>query len=188
VAARSKARTVFARSNARIVGSNPTWGMDVCLRLICVCGVLCAGSGLATGWSPVQGETEKAAKNQQGYRATDEWFSCKCAISFVFYFQVNVRIAVRVQIFYSPFSWWQFFYLLQNTLCRLNHAVPNERASFIIPIIKFAYYSIVILYLIQLPVIISQYVYVFLTPQMADIGERVDLCGLFNDTSCNYII
>jgi hypothetical protein len=29
--------------------------MDVCLRLFFVCVVLCAGSGLATGWSSVQG-------------------------------------------------------------------------------------------------------------------------------------
>jgi hypothetical protein len=44
-----------ARSNAGIVGSNPTRGMDVCVRLFCVCAVLCVGSGLTTGWSPVQG-------------------------------------------------------------------------------------------------------------------------------------
>jgi hypothetical protein len=41
VAARSKAGNVFARSNTGIVGSNPTQGMDVCLRLFCVCVVLC---------------------------------------------------------------------------------------------------------------------------------------------------
>jgi hypothetical protein len=40
---------VFARSNAGIVGSNPTRGMDVCGRLFYVCVVLCVGSGLATG-------------------------------------------------------------------------------------------------------------------------------------------
>jgi hypothetical protein len=45
-----KTWTVLARSNTWIVGSNPTWDMN-----ICVCTVLCAGSGLATGWSPVQG-------------------------------------------------------------------------------------------------------------------------------------
>jgi hypothetical protein len=33
VAARSTAQTVFARSNAGIVGSNTTQGMDVCVRL-----------------------------------------------------------------------------------------------------------------------------------------------------------
>jgi hypothetical protein len=41
--------TVFARSNAAIVGSNPTQGMDVCVRLFRVCVVLCVGSDLATG-------------------------------------------------------------------------------------------------------------------------------------------
>jgi hypothetical protein len=51
VAARSKAWNIFARSKAGIVGSNPTQGMDVCLCLFCVC----IGSGLAMGWSPVQG-------------------------------------------------------------------------------------------------------------------------------------
>jgi hypothetical protein len=55
VVARSKASTVFAHTNAVIVGSNPTQGMDVCMRLFCVCVVLCVGSGLATGWSSVQG-------------------------------------------------------------------------------------------------------------------------------------
>jgi hypothetical protein len=46
--------TVFARLNAGIVDSNSTQGIDVCVRLFCVCIVLCVGSGPATGWSPVQ--------------------------------------------------------------------------------------------------------------------------------------
>jgi hypothetical protein len=33
--ARSKTWTVFARSNTVIVGSSPTRGMDVCVRLFC---------------------------------------------------------------------------------------------------------------------------------------------------------
>jgi hypothetical protein len=49
VAARYKARTVFARSNAGVAGLNPTRGMDVCVRLFCVCVVLYIGGGLATG-------------------------------------------------------------------------------------------------------------------------------------------
>jgi hypothetical protein len=49
VAAHSMAWTVFARSNAGIVGSNPPQDMDVCVRLFCVCVVLCVGTGLATG-------------------------------------------------------------------------------------------------------------------------------------------
>jgi hypothetical protein len=55
VTAWSKAWTLFARSSSGIVGSNPTWGMDACVRLFCVCVVLCVGSGLATDWFPVQG-------------------------------------------------------------------------------------------------------------------------------------
>jgi hypothetical protein len=53
VIVRSKAWTVFARSNAGFVGRNPTQGMDVCLSLFCVCVVSC--SGFTSGWSPVQG-------------------------------------------------------------------------------------------------------------------------------------
>jgi hypothetical protein len=67
VAERSKACTVFARSEDGIVGSNPTQDMDV--WCVCVCVFLCLGRGLATSWSPVQGdlpsvndqETEKSA-------------------------------------------------------------------------------------------------------------------------------
>jgi hypothetical protein len=56
------------------MGSNPTQSMDVSVRLFCVCVVLCVGSGIATGWSPIKRilptvykdqETEKAAKAQQ---------------------------------------------------------------------------------------------------------------------------
>jgi hypothetical protein len=57
VAEQSRACTVFARSEAGIVGSNPIQCMDVwCVYVFfCVCVVLCLGSGLATGQSPVQG-------------------------------------------------------------------------------------------------------------------------------------
>jgi hypothetical protein len=55
VAARSKARTVFACSNTGVVGSNRTRNMDVCVRLFCVCVVLYVGSCLAKGWSHIQG-------------------------------------------------------------------------------------------------------------------------------------
>jgi hypothetical protein len=36
-------------SSIGIVGSKPTRGMDVRVRLFCVCVVLCVGSSLATG-------------------------------------------------------------------------------------------------------------------------------------------
>jgi hypothetical protein len=55
VAARSKPWNVFARSNTGFVGLNPTLGIDVCVRLFCVCVVLCVSTGLAMGWSSVQG-------------------------------------------------------------------------------------------------------------------------------------
>jgi hypothetical protein len=57
VAEQSKARNVFPRSDAMIVGSNPIYGMDVwcvCVRLFYVCVVLCLGRGLETGRSLVQ--------------------------------------------------------------------------------------------------------------------------------------
>jgi hypothetical protein len=43
-------------SNTGNVGSNPIRGMDVCVGLVCVCVVLCVGTDLATGWSPVKGD------------------------------------------------------------------------------------------------------------------------------------
>jgi hypothetical protein len=47
----SKAWTVFTRSNAGVMGSNPNRGMDVCVRFFC-CVVLYVDTGHATGWSP----------------------------------------------------------------------------------------------------------------------------------------
>jgi hypothetical protein len=45
----SKALTVFAHSNTEDIVSNPTSGMDVCLRIFCICVVLCVGRGFAIG-------------------------------------------------------------------------------------------------------------------------------------------
>jgi hypothetical protein len=53
VAARSKAWNFFARMNTGIVGSNPARGMNVCVYSVFVLSYV--GSGLATGWSLVQG-------------------------------------------------------------------------------------------------------------------------------------
>jgi hypothetical protein len=56
MAAWSKAWTVFSRSNAGIVDSNPTQSHGcLCVRLFCVYIVLRVGSGLAMCCSPVQG-------------------------------------------------------------------------------------------------------------------------------------
>jgi hypothetical protein len=51
VAERSEAWTVFARSDAGIVGSNPT---EACM-FVYVYSVFVLGSGLAIGWSLIQG-------------------------------------------------------------------------------------------------------------------------------------
>jgi hypothetical protein len=48
VAERSKVYTVFARSEAGTMGSNPTQGMDVECLCVCVLLCLCTGRGLAT--------------------------------------------------------------------------------------------------------------------------------------------
>jgi hypothetical protein len=39
-------------SNTGVMISNPTRGMGLCVRLFCVCVVLCVGSGLATWLIP----------------------------------------------------------------------------------------------------------------------------------------
>jgi hypothetical protein len=52
---RSKAWSVFARSNTGIVDSNPSRGMNGSMLLFCICVVLCVDSGLETGRSPTQG-------------------------------------------------------------------------------------------------------------------------------------
>jgi hypothetical protein len=73
VAERSKAWTVFARSEAGIVGSNPTKGMDV--WCVCVCAffcvyvALCLARGLATSWSLVQGVLPSANDQETGKSA-----------------------------------------------------------------------------------------------------------------------
>jgi hypothetical protein len=80
VAEQSKVWTLFAHSNTGIVGSNPTRIMDVYVRLFLVCVVLCVGSGIATGWSPVQGvlptvhrirKLKKRPRSKKDCRATN---------------------------------------------------------------------------------------------------------------------
>jgi hypothetical protein len=72
VVMRSKEWTVYHRLNTGIVGSNPTRDMDICVRLFCVCVVLCVGRGLVRGWFPVQGVLPtvykiRKLKNGQGH-------------------------------------------------------------------------------------------------------------------------
>jgi len=41
IAEQSEASTVFGHSNVEIAGSNPAWGMDVCLRFYVLCCPVC---------------------------------------------------------------------------------------------------------------------------------------------------
>jgi hypothetical protein len=59
VAERSEAWTVFARSDARIVGSNPTEAW----MFVYVYSVFVLGSGLAIGWSLIQGVLPTRLRN-----------------------------------------------------------------------------------------------------------------------------
>jgi hypothetical protein len=80
VAARSKEWTVFARSNTGIVGSNPIWGIDVCVCLFRVFAVSCVQvvalrradprPRCPTEYVEVQ-ETESGQGSIKGCRATD---------------------------------------------------------------------------------------------------------------------
>jgi hypothetical protein len=47
--------------------------MDVCLRLFCVCVVLCVGRGLATGWLLVQGVLPAVYRIQISELINSEW-------------------------------------------------------------------------------------------------------------------
>jgi hypothetical protein len=84
--ARSKAWTVFPRSNTGVVGSNPIQGMDVFVGLFCVYVVLCVGSGLMKGSSPSKESYRLCIglrnwKSDQdpikGCRAIGEWWMMK---------------------------------------------------------------------------------------------------------------
>jgi hypothetical protein len=65
VTLQSKTWTVFAHSNTGIMGSNPTWGMDVCVCLFCIYAALYAGSGIATVWSPSPRSPTDCVKDQE---------------------------------------------------------------------------------------------------------------------------
>jgi hypothetical protein len=69
VAAQSNAWTVFARSNTGIVGSNPTWFMDVWLPIFCVC-VLRVGSALWRTDPP-------SKKSYRLYKRSRNWKTAK---------------------------------------------------------------------------------------------------------------
>jgi hypothetical protein len=63
-----------ARSNTEIVGSNPIRGMDgVCFYSV----FLCVGSGLARGWSPVQGVLQTVYRLRNWIAAKVQKMDCR---------------------------------------------------------------------------------------------------------------
>jgi hypothetical protein len=77
-------------SNAGIVVSNPTEGMDVCLRLFYVCVALCAGRGLATGLSPVQGVLPTAYTGSRNWKSVQgQTKGCRVIIIIIIIIIIN---------------------------------------------------------------------------------------------------
>jgi hypothetical protein len=68
VTARPKAWTVFERSNTGIVGSKPVWKMDVCVRLLCVCAVLCVQVATLRRADPPSKESYQLCKSSRYWK------------------------------------------------------------------------------------------------------------------------
>jgi hypothetical protein len=110
VTTRSKAGTIFACSNTGIVGSNPTQGMDVCVRLSCVCVGLCVGSGIATGWSPVQEVLSTVYRIKVSHFHSARRVSAANAVCRPTYISKNSGLSVRNLI-------WSFSFFVFNCFC-----------------------------------------------------------------------
>jgi hypothetical protein len=133
---RPKAWTVFARSKAVIVSSSPVQGIDVCVRLFCICVVLCVGSGLRQAdhsfkeskrlqnWRRGQGPTE-------GCRAVDEWVNanmirnmknaffwdlapCRSCVRTTFFIVTAVKISRYIMVYYCTWFSWLDWLSLQH--------------------------------------------------------------------------
>jgi hypothetical protein len=106
------------------MGTNSTWGMDVFVRLFCVCAVLCTDSDLATGWSPAQGflptvknqDTEEVAKAQQ-WRAVQTWTDGWMDRSFFQRIRPSLRLSV---IFCNKFILYGMEFLAPRPIPKLE--------------------------------------------------------------------
>jgi hypothetical protein len=58
-------KAVFASSNTGIVGSNPSSGMDVCVRLFCVCALLCVQVAALRRADPPSKESYRLCKRSR---------------------------------------------------------------------------------------------------------------------------
>jgi hypothetical protein len=71
-AARSKAWTVFTLSNTGIVGSNPTWGIDICVCLFYVCTVMCVQVAALRRTDPPSKESNRLCKRSSNWKAAKQ--------------------------------------------------------------------------------------------------------------------
>jgi hypothetical protein len=69
VAARSKGWTVFTPLNTGIVGSNPTQGMDICVRLFFLCAVLCVQVAALRRADPPSKQSHRMCKRSRNWKA-----------------------------------------------------------------------------------------------------------------------
>jgi hypothetical protein len=69
VAARSKAWTAFARSKTGILGSNPTWGMDVCVCVYSVFVLSCVQVTALILADPPSKETYRLCKRWRNWKS-----------------------------------------------------------------------------------------------------------------------
>jgi hypothetical protein len=104
VAAQPKAWTVFARSNAGIVGSNTPRGMDICVSLFCVCVVLCIGRGLVTGWSPSKEAYRLCIRSRNCKRGQDPTKGCRAKI-IVIIIIININNGNVIDGLWRPPLW-----------------------------------------------------------------------------------
>jgi hypothetical protein len=110
VATGSKAWTVFASSNTGVMGSNPTRSMHVCVRLFCVCVVLCAGMGVSTGWSPSK-ESYRLCTRLRNWKSSQDQTAVQSLkdkeTNFSFSNTCYKSHSVRLPSFYRPnHTWW----------------------------------------------------------------------------------
>jgi hypothetical protein len=135
VAAWSKTWNVFTHSNNGIVGSNPTRGMVVCVRLSCVCAVLCVGSGLATGWSPIQRNWKSGRRLTKDCRNTDAMnvlaaykYMSKAPAVKGHGFSTNLEEKIFKNLFLFGCNWDNFFAVGNHSVLRSPSQEAEESA------------------------------------------------------------
>jgi uncharacterized membrane protein len=106
VAAEFIAWTFFVRSNAAIVGSNPTQGIGVYVRIFWVCVVLCVGRGLATGWSLIQIVLPTVYRGPRNWKSGQgPTYGCRATIIIIIIIIIIVIIMYLLKHFSITHNW-----------------------------------------------------------------------------------